>query len=77
MTGNQNQNQILLNVMFVVSFLKLSKSLQSELVTMADLTEGQLLRDGMTRNRGKSQRFRLRTWTPIMQCAQPLPKKIN
>jgi uncharacterized membrane protein len=30
MTENQNQYQILLNVMFVVSFLKPSKSLQSE-----------------------------------------------
>ena len=32
--------------MLVVSFMKPSKSLQSALVTMADLAEGQLLKDG-------------------------------
>jgi hypothetical protein len=40
----------------IVRFLKITKSLQTEFATAASLVEGQYLKDGLTWNKGTSQR---------------------
>ena len=50
----------------IIFLLKTSESLQTEFSAMADLTERSYLKDGLTRNKRRSQSFRVGTQKSIM-----------